>query len=229
MKFKFLIFDLDNTVFDYNRAEDFALEQTFTQLNCPVDEELKSSYREINERTWKRFEKGEISSKQLRVIRFEVFSKTHNLNWNAEEVSSIYLENLGRGGFLIEGADKLLFEIEKDFIIASVTNGISDVQRSRLKNSPLNNFFKNLVISDEVGVAKPDPEIFRILFDKAGFKNKSEALMIGDSLSSDIAGAAAFGIASCWYNPHGLSAEGDVRPDYEIKNLEQLKSIIYRG
>ena len=227
MRYKLLIFDLDNTIFDYNQAENFALEETLEHFNCPVTDELKTSYREINEQIWQRLEKGEITSLQLRTMRFERFGKVHGFEWEADEVSSLYLKNLGRGGFLIEGAETLLFELQNDFKLASVTNGISDVQRSRLANSPFNNFFEPLIISDEVGVAKPAPGIFEILLKEAGVSDRTEVLMIGDSLTSDIAGAEAAGIASCWFNPDSLPAVEEIVPDFTIKKLSEIKNIVY--
>lgn len=228
MRYKLLIFDLDNTVFDYNKAENFALEKTLTFFNCAATESLKESYRVINEQTWQLFEKGEITSEELRIIRFEKFAVVHGLNWNASDVSRIYLKNLGLGGFLVDGANPLLFELKDDFRLASVTNGISNVQRARLSNSPFDGLFDPLVISDEVGVAKPNPRIFEILLEQAGITDKTSVLMIGDSLSSDIAGAAAAGIDSCWFNPSGLNNNEGSAPDFIITKLSEIKDIIYR-
>ena len=202
MKYKMLIFDLDNTVFDYEMSENYALDKTLGQ-------------------------KGEISSEQLRTMRFEEFGRVHGIEWQPEEVSLIYLGNLGQGSFTIEGAVELLLSLKQQFRLASVTNGISDVQRARLAHSELDNFFDPLIISDEVGVAKPDPGIFRILLERAGIDDKASVLMIGDSLSSDIQGANAFGIDSCWYNPSELPAEGGISPDFIIKNLQEVKDIVF--
>ncbi|MBI9105954.1 MAG: YjjG family noncanonical pyrimidine nucleotidase [Spirochaetales bacterium] len=226
MKFKLLIFDLDNTLLDYEMAENYALDETFKYFKLESTEELKESFRIINEENWQKLEKGEITSVELRVLRFEQFGRTQGLKWNPNEVSRIYLENLGRGGFIIEGADVLLEDLKKHFRLASVTNGISDVQRARLENSSFDGYFNPLVISDEVGVAKPDPEIFRILLEKANITDKESVLMIGDSLTSDIMGAAAFGIPSCWYNPKNLPSDSDISPDFTITNLEEIRDIV---
>jgi len=226
MKYKLLIFDLDNTLFDYNMAENYALDKTLSFFGMPATEEYKESYRIINERNWQKLERGEITSEQLRIIRFEEFGKTHGMVWDSAEVSRIYLEYLGQGGFIIEGSDLLLDQLKDKFRLASVTNGISDVQRARLKNSPFDGYFDPLIISDEVGVAKPDPGIFRILFEKAGIIDKESVLMIGDSLSSDMKGAQAFGIPSCWYNPNDLSSDSLISPDYTVKNLDEIRDIV---
>ena len=228
MRYQLLIFDLDNTVFDYDKAENFALDKTLRHFGCPVTAGIKESYRTINEETWQRFERGEITSVRLRTERFEKFGAYHGFVWEAEEVSSIYLENLGLGGFIFEGVESLLFELSKDFRLAALTNGISDVQRARLANSPFKNLFKPLIISDEVGIAKPDRKIFDILLEQAGINNRNSVLMTGDGLSSDIAGAIAAGIPNCWYNPGGLEAPDDIRPDFIIERLSDVKDIVYR-
>lgn len=228
MKYQLLIFDLDNTVFDYDKAENFALDKTLTTLGCPVNDGIKKSYREINEQTWKRFEAGEITSEELRVIRFEKFASAHGFSWDAAEVSSLYLKDLGLGGFIIDGSETLINELKNDFRLAALTNGISDVQRSRLSNSPFKDFFDPIVISDELGVAKPDPAIFEILLEKAGIKDKSDVIMIGDSLSSDIAGSIAAGLECCWYNPNEDEAPENLKPDFIIKDLSEFRKIVYR-
>ncbi len=227
MRYKLLIFDLDNTVLDYDRSEEFALDKTLTSLGFEPDEDLKESYRSINEQMWQRLEKGEITSEQLRIMRFTRFAEIHGIDWNPSKVSTIYLDNLGLGGFLVTGAESLLFELKKDFRLASITNGISDVQRNRLSNSPLEGIFEPLLISDEVGISKPDPGIFRLMMEQTGIKNPSDILMIGDSLSSDIAGASAVGIDSCWYNPSGLELQDGINPTYIISVLEEVKKIVY--
>jgi YjjG family noncanonical pyrimidine nucleotidase len=226
MKYELLIFDLDNTLFDYNKAENYALDKTLNYFRITSSEFLKESYRIINERNWQKLERGEITSMQLRELRFKEFGEHHGFNWDPAEVSRIYLEYLGKGGFIIEGADVLLNELRKVYPLASVTNGISDVQRSRLKNSPFEGFFNPLIISDEVGVAKPHADIFRILFEKAGSVDKKSVLMIGDSLSSDMKGASDFGMKTCWYNPGNLSLDSTARPDFIIKNLNEIRDIV---
>ena len=227
MKYELLIFDLDNTIFDYNKAENFALEKTLKYLGCPAGEEIKESYRVINEETWQRYESGEITSLQLRTQRFERFGEHHGFNWDAAEVSKLYLENLGRGGFLLDGVEPLLRSLSADFPLAALTNGIADVQHARLANSTLKDLFYPVIISDEVGVAKPDPAIFEILLEKADIKDRESVLMIGDSLTSDIAGSIAAGIACCWYNPNGSVLPTDVKPDFIVKSLSDVKDIVY--
>ncbi|HAK45667.1 MAG TPA: noncanonical pyrimidine nucleotidase, YjjG family [Spirochaeta sp.] len=227
MKYQLLIFDLDNTLFDYNKAENFALDKTLIHFGCSATAEIKESYREINEQTWQKYERGEITSEQLRFQRFESFGEAHGFDWDAFEVGSLYLKNLGLGGFILAGTEELLCRLKPDFRMAACTNGISDVQRSRLAHSPFEGFFEPLIISDEVGFAKPDPEIFRILLDKAGITDKSTVLMIGDSISSDISGAIAAGLPCCWYNPYAAEWPLVAGPDFIINELSDLESIVY--
>ena len=226
MKYKVLIFDLDNTLLDYDRTENYALDKTLVFYGIEPSQQLKESYRTINEENWKLFEKGEISSETLRVRRFDQFGDFHGFGWNAAEVSRNYLKFLGEGGFLLDGARPLIDDLRQDFRLVSVTNGISDVQRDRLRNAGLEDVFSPLVISDEVGFAKPDERIFAFLCEKAGIEDRREALMIGDSLSSDIRGALNAGIPCCWYNPAGYELPEGFNPDFIISNLDEIRDIV---
>lgn len=127
------------------------------------------------------------------------------------------------------GAGDLIRELAKDFGLVLATNGIADVQHRRIKASGLEPSFRGLVISDEIGVAKPHPDFFHVVFSTMGQPCRSEVLMVGDSLSSDISGGEAFGIDTCWFNPKGRSNDASVRPTYEIQELHEVHTILHQG
>ena len=141
-------------------------------------------------------------------------------------MSRRYLEHLSRGTDLIDGAEAVLERLSARAGMVLVTNGLQDVQRSRFARSTIGGYFRDLVISEEVGAAKPDGRIFDAAFRALGNPRKEEVLMIGDSLSSDIRGGADYGIDTCWFNPEGKPREGEIEIRYEIRRLSELPPIV---
>jgi YjjG family noncanonical pyrimidine nucleotidase len=224
--YKWIVFDADGTLFDYDRSELAALAHTFGTYNLDFDANVHRAYREINGRLWKAFENGAIASEKLRVQRFEELSAALGLNFNPAQFSTDYLNSLGDQCHLLPGAHDLIRHLARDIRLALATNGIGGVQRTRIAASSIGHFFEALAISEEIGVAKPDPEFFRELFSRMGDPDRAEVLMVGDSLTSDIKGGAGFGIHTCWYNPGKHANPTPVEPTYEIRKLEEVIEII---
>jgi putative hydrolase of the HAD superfamily len=134
--------------------------------------------------------------------------------------------NLSQGTQLIDGAENVLKTLNGNVGMILMTNGIKEVQRSRLSLSTISKFSSDIIISDEVGVAKPNKEIFEIAFKKMLFPDKEKVLMIGDNLSSDIKGGMDFGIPTCWYNPRKRDPDPLIRADYEIYDLQDIPSLV---
>lgn len=227
MKYEVVLFDIDDTLFDFKKAERHALHHTFTQFGLPHGAtEYKASYDEINNVLWREAEEGHITTAQLRVERFKRLFAVHKLDFNSDDFSAAYLRYLGEGAFLIDGAAELCGMLS-DCRLAIITNGIKEVQTSRLQLSPLRHMFEQVVISEEVGCQKPQAGIFDHAFTKLAISDKSKVLMVGDSLTSDIQGGHQYGIDTCWFNPGGKTNTSGVQPTYEIKNLMELKDIIH--
>ncbi|MBL1215243.1 MAG: noncanonical pyrimidine nucleotidase, YjjG family [Ignavibacteriae bacterium] len=225
MKYKWLLFDLDGTLFDYDKGERIAFQKTFNDFGLDYKDEYLSIYDLINKDLWKKFERGEIEVSTLKVERFELLLTQIDHKKNAAEFSKKYQTNLSNCTFLLEGVEELLSELEGSFKMMLITNGLKAVQRPRLKNSSIKNYFSDIVISEEVGSAKPDKKIFDTAFEKMNMPKKSEVLMIGDSLSSDIAGGIHYGLDTCWLNSNKQSANG-LKPVFEIINISELKKIL---
>jgi len=224
-RYRWIVFDADGTLFDYDRAERSALARTCGQHGLEFDSEVHRLFGEINKPLWVKLEQGEISSQRLRVLRFEVLAEALEVELNASDFSDDYLLNLGAECVLLPGADEVVEDLSRDHGLALATNGIAAVQRSRFSASSIKRHFRALVISEEVGFAKPDSGFFSELFSQMGDPNKAEVLMVGDSLSSDIAGGSGFGIDTCWFNPSGQSNGSSVAPTYEIIELSELFEI----
>ncbi len=225
-KYKLLLFDADGTLFDYNKGEEFALEESFKHFSIDCKKKIYlPEYKKINQGLWIEFEKGLITSAELRIKRFKQFLEVFDILENPSDFSTIYLQKLSCASFLIEGAIDLVKDCSL-FRKVIITNGIADVQHKRFDNSPIFKYFEALIISEEAGTPKPDQAIFEYTFKQIAYSDKKSVLIIGDSLTSDIQGGINFGIDTCWYNPEKKTNTSGIIPDYEIDNLNELLKIL---
>jgi len=229
MKYNLILLDADGTLFDYDKAELYSLKNAFKEYKVkgiPI-KILSKDYREINNQIWKNFENNEIDLEALRFERFKRLFDMHNLKIDCYKFSETYLKYLTMAGFVLKNTKKILKYLEKININkAIITNGLKIIQRSRINKSILSNYIKNIIISEEIGVGKPEKGIFEYSLKKMNQKDKSKVIIVGDSLTSDILGGINFGIDTCWFNPNGLINDTDLIPTYEIRNILELKKII---
>lgn len=226
-RYNYILFDLDGTLFDYDKSEFDALKKTFEQFGFLFRSHFLAVYRLHNEQLWQAFENGHISQERLKIQRFEQTAETLGLQFNPEKFSAVYLANLAQGTDLIDGAEQLVISLNQKFELLLITNGLAMVQRPRIANSTIGKYFKQVIISEEVGLAKPDPQIFDLLFDKINRPPKKTVLLVGDSLSSDIRGGNQYGIDTCWFNPRGQSNDSGFKGNYEIRRLNELQPIVF--
>ena len=224
--YPWLWFDADGTLFDYNLAEVTALRKTFELLSLAFRAGYLDTYREINHGLWQALERQEIAQDVLRVRRFELLLESLGLEGSPDEMSTAYVEQLGLCTDLMDGAYEVLQTFHKKSRIAIVTNGLQAVQRSRLQLSKIWDFISEIIISEEVGAAKPHAAFFYVASDRTGNAPKSDVLIIGDSLTSDIQGGVDYGIDTCWYNPTSEPRPDNLPITYEIKHLRHLLEII---
>jgi YjjG family noncanonical pyrimidine nucleotidase len=225
-KYIWLLFDADGTLFDYDKAEKFALEATFEQLGYPFEAQYLPTYRSINSQIWLDFEQGKITQKKLKTKRFELLLKAVNIHAGPQEFSTTYLANLAKGTYLIDGTEEIIRTLYKRFKLAIITNGLTRVQRPRLKNSSIYKYIKEIIISEEIGAAKPHKKIFDIAFERMHHPARSEVLLIGDSLTSDIQGGNNYGINTCWFNPERKPSCQTITGTFEIHTLDELLSVV---
>ncbi len=225
MRYQWILFDADDTLFDYAKAEEQALESAFTAFGVTLETGHVELYQEINHRIWQSFERGEITLPELKIRRFEQLFEAAGLEGNPARFSASYLEGLAQGTYLIDGAEQVVHDLHGRIGMVIVTNGIQDVQRPRLAGSTLNGCFADMVISEEIGIAKPEPGIFDAAFSKMGNPDKHDVLIVGDSLTSDIRGGSNYGIDTCWYNPERKPRVNDVTITYEIHQLSEVVDI----
>ena len=239
MNYKLVLIDLDDTLFDYPKAENSAFRSTFEEMeffkenrflknqnNEEFYTEIKREYEKINSQLWKDLEKGIVNKEELKVIRFEKIIKKFKLEYDSQKMSEIYLKKLGEGIFPFKSTEKLCKYLHSKYKIGIVTNGIKEVQYSRIKNSSISNYIDKIIISDEVGVNKPDKKIFEYAMNYFEISDKKTVIMIGDSLEADIKGGQNAGIDTCWVNLRNNVNDTGIVPKYEVNKLEKLFEIL---
>ena len=196
-------------------------------MGFAATDELLQTYSVINAALWKLLEQGGITQKVLRVRRFEQFLEAiGRQDLDAQTMATVYADALGRQSVPIEGAVEAVARWSKIVPVIIITNGISKIQHGRMNGSEVRHYIRGMVISEEVGAAKPDPKMLEIGMEMAGITDKSRVLMLGDSLSSDIGAAANAGIDACWYNPKKNENTKGLPVRYEITNLDEVDGIL---
>lgn len=227
--YRWLLFDADGTLFDYDAAERTALERSFREIDQPFGPEMLTVYRRVNAHLWQQFEAGRVTADRLKTQRFEQLFEELRMPGDAAAFSARYLINLSRVTDLIDDAEAVLASLAERCRIGIITNGLTTVQRPRFSASALAPYFEVIVISDEIGVAKPDPRIFDAAFELMEHPARDAVLIIGDSLTSDMRGGEQYGIDTCWFNPARRPNTSDVAPTYEIAHLQELFTILEKG
>ena len=226
-KYYCILFDADNTLLNFDAAENKALAETLVNYGIEPDAETVQTYRTINEELWRQLEKGQIRREKLFGERFSRFLKAINAAGDGVEMNRYYLEQLSTHPDLMspEVLD-VLRELSEVATLAIVSNGAQKVQTRRLAESGVMNFMEDVFISEKMGCEKPNARIFDAALRALGVENREHVLMVGDSLSSDIQGGSNAGLDTCWYNPNHAENPGKVCPTYEISNLEELYQLV---
>ncbi|MDU2291203.1 MAG: YjjG family noncanonical pyrimidine nucleotidase [Clostridium celatum] len=227
MKYKVILFDADETLFDFKKAEKEAFKNSMLELDIEYDENYHfATYKEINTAIWKELEEGLITQEKLKTERFKRLIDKLDMTFDENDFANIYMTHLGNGSFLFDGAMELIEDLSSKYILSIVTNGLTSVQERRLKKSTIAKHFKDIVISESIGISKPNPDIFEHAINNLGTFNKDEVLMIGDNLNSDIRGGINYNIDTCWYNPNKLENKTDLKPTYEICDYTELRRLL---
>jgi len=223
------ILDADNTLFDFDAAERAALREALLANGYRrFPEDAFSRYHRINDELWKLFERGLIGQKQLRIERFERLiidlprPRPETQMPDPATIGEQYIEALSAKGYLLAHARRVLRSLSSRVPLLLLSNGIASVQRRRIERSGIGGYFKDILISEEVGLAKPDPAIFALAIERLECGAEG-ILCVGDSPSSDIRGGRNAGLDTCWVAPSGAEyPAGELRPLYTIRDLRQL-------
>jgi 2-haloacid dehalogenase len=223
-KYPWLLFDADDTLFDFAKIEIRSLQDSFAGLDLEYDPAYFPIYQNYNQQVWRELEQKLLLPAELRTKRFSLLFSHLGLPVNAGRFSALFLQNLSCGTDLLEGATAVLQILSNSHHIAIITNGLAEVQRPRLERSSILPLVDKIFISEEMGVAKPSAGFFDKVFAEMEIPSKKDVLIIGDSLTSDIAGGIRCGIDTCWYNP--AKAPSELPITYRIASLFELIPIV---
>lgn len=227
MQFQWLLFDFDNTLVDFTNTSKNALWQSFLDFGSSCSESIYTLYKDINHQVWSAFERGEMTAEHLRIERFSrLFLAIEEEPAPPAVFSKRYLENLVALSHTYDGVHDLLNELGQSYQLGLITNGLKEVQRPRLELLRMTHHFSTIVVSDEIGFAKPDHAFFDFAYRSLPTAPaKEKVLVIGDNLQSDIRGGNDYGHATCWVS-HGRNNASEVRPNFTINGVLGLQDIL---
>ncbi len=226
MNYTTIFLDMDRTIFDFDTAEKDSFFRAYEDHIAPCSEEIYKKYQKINSFYWKEFERGTVDIKNLKKMRFDDLFKDLGISFSGEKFNDYYITNLSCSPQLYDGAKELCQYLKSKYKVIILTNGIAKNQKNRLKLSGIDTLSDGVVISEEVGVAKPDEKIFQTAMDISGEKDKEKIIMIGDDLSADIKGASDFGIDTSGAKNKKAQKPDTINPTFEDTHLEKIKEII---
>ena len=224
--YEFLFLDLDDTILDFHKAERIALSKTIREFGAEPTEEILTLYHHINKAHWEMLERGELTRDEVLVNRFGALFTRLGMEIDARNCAKVYEKNLSIGHYFLPGAEEAVDALSKKYRLFLASNGTASVQKGRMTSANLYRFFEKVFVSQEIGYNKPSKDYFERAFAQIEGFDRSKAIIVGDSLSSDILGGNNAGIATCWVNPTHAPGKEGIRVDYEIEALSQLSALL---
>lgn len=225
-EYKTILFDIDDTLFDFNKDQKKAFKEAIKEIGYICTDKMYEDYNRINLSMWESLNQGKIKLEELFTKRFKIFFEKYKINQDEKDFDKILTKMFQKTGTPIKGTIEVLEKIKEKYELVIVSNGPKRQQYHRLQNADFLKYFSQIFISEEIGFNKPDINFFKVVFSNIANKEKSKILIIGDSISSDIIGGKIAGIDTCWYNPNNIENKTDIKPNYEIKDLEELLTIL---
>ncbi len=220
--YKWLFFDLDDTLLDFGATERAAFKGMLKKNGISYREGAFESYAKINKALWKAVENGQLSQQDLKRLRFKQWVEHEQLALDPDELANDFVEGLSQGHFLVADSEEVIHSLSRSYRLAIITNGIAEVQKSRLAKSSIGPYFKHVYISEAIGYSKPDKRFFEWVIHDLGIENKKDILIIGDSIASDMVGGHNLGIDTCLF-----SVKGETSP-YATFVITSLKELLLR-
>ena len=223
---EFLFLDLDDTILDFHKAERIALSKTIREFGVEPTEEVLHRYHLINKWHWEQLELGKLTRAEVLTGRFQMLFEELGLSVDPEEMQAGYEHNLSIGHYFLPGAEEAVDTLSKKYRLFLASNGTAVVQKGRMTSANLYRFFEKVFVSQEIGHNKPSKAYFDACFAQIPDFDPDKAMIVGDSLTSDIKGGNNAGIRTCWVNPNHAPCNPDIHVDYEIEALYQLPKLL---
>ena len=223
---EFLFLDLDDTILDFHKAERLAISRTFRSFGLEPTDQVLERYHVINRQHWERLERGELTRDQVLTGRFQMLFEELGIPAQPQAVAKGYEHNLGLGHYFLPGAKEALDALRGKYRLFLASNGTASVQHSRLTSAGLYPYFEEVFVSQALGANKPSRAFFDACAARIPGYDPRKALMVGDSLTSDILGGINAGMKTCWVCPRGAQGRPDIVPDYRIEALSQLPELL---
>ena len=221
MRYKLILVDADDTIFDFEKGNRAAVGMLMEELGL-ASETIFDEYQAINHACWQALERGEMTQETLHVERFRRFLTMKGRADDPRAVADRFAYLLGQQAIPMPESEEMMRAVAEKLPVVILTNGITVIQKSRFARASIRPYVSRVVISQEVGVSKPDPKIFEIALDGVDPK---DALMIGDGIQSDVLGANRAGVDMCWYNPKGKTLPEGAHAEYEVKKRSECVAI----
>ena len=223
---EFLFLDLDDTILDFHKAEKLAIRKTIESFGAEVTDEILARYHVINKAHWEMLERGELTREQVLVQRFAVLFEELGIAVDAVACARAYEKNLSIGHYFLPGAEEAVDRLSKKYRLFLASNGTASVQKGRMTSANLYRFFEKVFVSQEIGHNKPSLDYFNACFAQIPGFDPKKAMMVGDSLTSDIQGGNNAGIATCWVTAADTPDHPTIHADYRIEALSQLEALL---
>ena len=225
-KYSFLLFDADNTLLDFDENERVSLTLAFRRFGLPCDEKTLKLYHDINLMYWQMLAENKIGKEELLIMRFSTLFERIGVDADPVQTENYYRSQLGQGCQVVPGALEVCRKLKADYKLYVITNGVASTQHSRLTGSGIEALMDGIFISDEIGYDKPDVRFFEYIQNHIEGFEKQKALVIGDSLFSDIRGGVDFGLDTCYLNAYHKPNTSKIIPTYEIQDIAELLTIL---
>lgn len=223
---KIILIDLDNTLIDFNECARHSIIDIFNKFQLPYSDNVFHTFITENVKIWKRLENGEITKAELRENRWNIILGKLGINFDGHIVEDLFEKGVAKGAFAVDGAYELLDYLYPKYDLYIVSNGFRFVQESRLKIGNFQKYFKEIFVSEDIGIPKPATEFFDYCFEKLKNPDKASVILIGDSLSADIKGGYNYGLETIWFNKNNDDIPEDITPTYIVTKLSDIKKIL---